>query len=80
MAARKQDSEEANALINFLQGRTEAQAQRAVTSSTTLEAIMAVQEDLKSRLQRSSVKPGTHQRDQEHQQHQRHMPISSQER
>ena len=43
--ARKQDTEEANALINLLQGRTNTQAKEATTSSSSLEAIMAVQED-----------------------------------
>ena len=55
-ATRKQDSEEAKALINLLQGRTDAQAQEAATVSSTLEAIMAVQEKRKSKLRRSNAK------------------------
>ena len=49
-AARKQDTEEVNALINLLQGRINTQAKEAVTSSSSLEAIMAVQEDMKKHI------------------------------
>ena len=48
--ARKQDTEEANILINLLQGSTNTQAKEATTSSSSLEAIMAVQEDMKKQI------------------------------
>ena len=50
VAARKQDSEEANALINLLQGPTGAQAREATTASSTLDVIMAVQEDFEKEI------------------------------
>ena len=50
VVARKQDTEEANPLINLLQGRTNTQAKEAVTSSSSVEAIMAVQEDTKKQI------------------------------
>lgn len=49
-AARKQNWEEANALINLLQSRTDAQAQETITASLALDAIMTVHGDLRKQI------------------------------